>query len=261
MQFEILGGRYQLYDPIRRGSISTIHRGHDLQMDRDVAIKVMRSTDPKFVTRFQRDGKVLSKLQHPNIVHVYDYGQTNGAYYIVMELVEGTDLRRYMRSCGPLDADRAVTIAHGVSLGLGEMHRNNIIHRNLKPQEVLIGRGGDSIKLTLVRIDTDPPPQYMAPEQFSGGIVTPATDVYALGVVMYEMLTGHPPFDGATDGEVAVQHIKSPPVPPSQINPDIPIHLEEIILRCLEKSPDMRYRDGSQLAQALETLDFSRPVN
>jgi serine/threonine protein kinase len=272
MQIEVLGERYQLQDPIGRGGMATIYRGRDMRMDRFVAIKVLRevySTDPKFVTRFQREAKAASALQHPNIVQVYDYGQSDGNYFIVMELIEGTDLRRYLRSRGVLAMDRAVIIAHDVALGLGAAHRRSIVHRDVKPQNVMVGRDG-SIKLTDFGIAsvykdinderltttgmTLGTVQYYAPEQAQGEIVSPAADVYALGIVMYEMLTGRTPFDGDTPVAVAMQHIQDAPVPPSQLNPNIPPALEEIILRCLEKIPEMRFRDGSTLARALELL-------
>ena len=272
MQIEVLGERYELLDPIGRGGMATIYRGRDTRMDRTVAIKVLRevySTDPKFVTRFQREAKAASALQHPNIVQVYDYGQTDGNYFIVMELVEGTDLRRYLRSRGVLDVDRAIIIAHDVALGLGAAHRRLIVHRDVKPQNILVGKGG-SIKLTdfgiasvykdinAERLTTTGMTlgtvQYYAPEQAQGEIVNPAADVYALGIVMYEMLTGRPPFDGDTPVAVAMQHIQDVPVPPSELNPGIPQPLEDIIMRCLEKIPEMRFRDGSQLARALESL-------
>src|ERR1700688_1317500 len=274
MQIEVLGERYQLQDPIGRGGMATIYRGRDMRMDRFVAIKVLRevySTDPKFVTRFQREAKAASALQHPNIVQVYDYGQTDGNYFIVMELIEGTDLRHYLRSRrgNVLDNERAIIIAHDVALGLGAAHRRGIVHRDVKPQNVLVGRDG-SIKLTdfgiasvykdinAERLTTTGMTlgtvQYYAPEQAQGEIVSPAADVYALGIVMYEMLTGRTPFDGDTPVAVAMQHIQDVPVPPSQLNPNIPPALEEIILRCLEKVPEMRFRDGSSLARALEML-------
>src|SRR6266852_8367460 len=146
----ILNCRYESQDPIGRSGMTTIYRALDLQTGRIVAIKVLRdvySTDPKFVTRFQRAAKAQEALQQPNIVQVYDYGQNDGNYYIVMELVEGTDLRRYLRSQRVLDIDRAVIIAHSVALGLGAAHRRGIVHRSVKPQNILIGRDG-SIKLT-----------------------------------------------------------------------------------------------------------------
>ena len=272
MQIEVLGDRYQLQEPIGRGGMATIYRGRDKRMERVVAIKVLRdiySTDPKFVTRFQREAKAASALQHPNIVQVYDYGQTDGNYFIVMELIDGTDLRRYLRAREVLDNERAIIIAHDVALGLGAAHRRGIVHRDVKPQNVLVGRDG-SIKLTdfgiasvykdinAERLTTTGMTlgtvQYYAPEQAQGEIVSPAADVYALGIVMYEMLTGRTPFDGDSPVAVAMQHIQEPPVPPSQYNPNIPPALEEIILRCLEKVPEMRFRDGSQLARALELL-------
>src|SRR5713226_2697881 len=272
MQIEVLGERYQLQDPIGRGGMATIYRARDIRMDRVVAVKVLRevySTDPKFVRRFQVEAKAASALQHPNIVQVYDYGQTDGNYYIVMELVEGTDLRRYLHSRGVLDVDRAVIIAHDVALGLGAAHRRDIVHRDVKPQNVLVGRNG-SIKLTdfgiasvykdihAERLTTTGMTlgtvQYYAPEQAQGEIVSPAADVYALGIVMYEMVTGRTPFDGENAVAVAMQHIQDAPTPPSHLNPNLPPALEEIILRCLEKVPEMRFRDGSQLAHALELL-------
>jgi serine/threonine protein kinase len=170
-----------------------------------------------------------------------------------MELVEGTDLRRYLRSRGILAVDRAVIIAHAVALGLGAAHHHGRVHRGVNPQHVLVGRGG-SMKLTAFSMTWGPPGHYYAPEQAQGEMVTPATDVYALGIVMYEMLTGRTPFDGDTPVAVAMQHVHDAPIPPSQFNPSIPPPLEEIILRCLEKVPEMRYRDGSQLAYALEML-------
>ena len=275
MQFELFGDRYQLQDPIGQGGMSTVYRALDLHMDRVVAIKVLReiiSTRPKFVEGFQQGAKLASSLQHPNIVQVYDYGQIDRNYYIVMELVEGTDLRRYLRGRGVLDVDRAIIIAHDVALGLGAAHRRGIVHCDVKPQNILVGRDG-SIKLTDFGIaimyrgvnaerltDSDKTlgtVQYYSPEQALGEIVTPAADVYALGIVMYEMLTGRTPFDGNSPIAVALQHVHDQPVPPSQLNPTIPPALEEIILRCLEKVPEMRFRDGSQLARALEALSVN----
>lgn len=272
MQREVLGDRYQLLEPIGRGGMATVYRGQDLRMERTIAVKVLReaySTDPKFVTRFQREARAASALHHPNIVQVYDYGQSEGAYYIVMELIDGTDLRKYLRSRGILAVDRAVIIAHDVALGLGAAHRRDIVNRDVKPQNILVGRDG-SIKLTdfgiamiykdinTERLTTTGMTlgtvQYYAPEQAQGEIVTPAADVYALGIVMYEMLTGRTPFDGDTPVAVAMQHIQDAPIPPSQYNPNIPPALENIILRCLEKVPEMRYRNGSVLAQALEAF-------
>src|SRR5260370_4553707 len=263
--------RYQLVDPIGRGGMATIYRARDMQTGRIVAIKVLRevySTDPKFITRFRLAAKAQEALHHPNIVQVYDYVQSNGEYFIVRELVEGTDLRRYLKSRVVLDVHRAIIIAHSVALGLGAAHRRGIVHRSVKPQNILIGRDG-SIKLTDFGIAsvyktinderlTEPgmtlgTAQHYPPEQGQGEIVTPAADVYSLGIVLYEILTGRPPFDGDTPVAVAMQHIQDAPTPPSQLNPNIPQGLEALILRCLEKQPEKRYQNGDELARALET--------
>jgi serine/threonine protein kinase len=253
----LLGGRYQLQDPIGRGGLATIYRGWDLHMERVVAVKVLRevySTDPKFVTRFQREAKVMTLLQHPNIVQGYDYGQTNGNYFIVMELVEGTDLHLYLHSREILDVNRAIIIAHDVAIGLGAAHRRGIIHRDLKLKDILIGRAGEVKLIDFGLGMTLNGRLYSSPEYLQGEIVTPASDIYSLGIVMYQMVTGRTPYDGDTPVEIALRHITELPEPPSQLNPNIPTALEEIILRCLEKVPNMRFRDGNQLAQALESL-------
>jgi eukaryotic-like serine/threonine-protein kinase len=273
MDSEILGDRYEMQDAIGRGGMATIYRAVDLRMGRTVAVKILRevySSDPKFVTRFQREARAASLLQHPNIVQVFDYGQSNESYYIVMEFVDGTDLRRYLKRNGKLSGDRAVKIAHDVSLGLGAAHKRGIVHRDVKPQNIMLN-DDDLIKLTdfgiasvykdagAERLTTTGMTlgtvQYYAPEQAQGEVVTPAADIYALGIVMYEMLTGRPPFDGDTPVAVAMKHIQEQPEPPSTYNPSIAPGLERIILRCLEKDPRDRFRDGDALAYALENLD------
>ncbi len=264
--------RYQVGEQISRDGMATIYRGYDTQMKRPVAIKVLSeiySTDPKFIRRFQRGAEAQSALHHPNVVQVYDYVQSNGKYFIVMELIEGIDLRRYLHTRGVLDVDRAIIIVHSVALGLSAAHQRGIVHRSVKPQNILIGRYG-SIKLTgfdIVSVYKDinderltdtgmtlGTVQYYAPEQAQGEIVTPAADVYELGIVLYEVLAGRTPFDGDSPVAVAMQHIQDQPPPPSQFNPGIPPALEALILRCLEKEPEKRYQDGAQLARALETL-------
>src|SRR5579871_663741 len=272
MAGEILGGRYELIEPIGRGGMATIYRARDRRMNRLVAVKVLRevySTDRKFITRFQMEARAASSLTHPNIVQVYDYGQSADNYYIVMEFIQGIDLRRYLKTRHILEVDQAVAIAHDVALGLGAAHRRQIVHRDVKPQNVMVN-GEGLVKLTdfgiasmykdlsAERLTTTGMTlgtvQYYAPEQAQGEIVSPAADVYALGIVMYEMLTGKPPFDGDTPVAVAMQHIQDIPTPPSYLNPNIPPALEEIIMRCLEKEPERRFRDGSTLARALELL-------
>ncbi|HEY8324367.1 MAG TPA: protein kinase [Ktedonobacterales bacterium] len=271
---EIIGGRYRLEEPIGRGGMATIFKAVDEQMmDRLVAVKVLRevySNDPKFVTRFQREARAASALQHPNIVQVFDYGQSAESYYIVMEYIDGMDLRRYLkRRGGTLPIERAVEIGRAVSMGLGAAHRRGIVHRDVKPQNIMVNDDG-LVKLTDFGIasmykDADAERltttgmtlgtvQYYAPEQAQGEMVRPAADVYALGIVLYEMTTGQTPFDGDTPVAVAMKHIQEEPEPPSAINPRIPPALERIILKCLAKDPGQRYRDGDELAATLNNF-------
>jgi serine/threonine-protein kinase len=272
MELEVLGDRYELQDPIGRGGMATIYRAIDLRMGRTVAVKILRevySTDPKFVTRFQREARAASSLQHPNIVQVFDYGQSGDSYFIVMEFVLGADLRRYIKKHGTLSNERTIEIAHDVALGLGAAHKRGIVHRDVKPQNVMVNDDG-LVKLTdfgiasmykdaeAERLTTTGMTlgtvQYYAPEQAQGEVVSPAADIYALGIVMYEMVTGRTPFDGDTPVAVAMRHIQDLPEPPSNLNPRVSQGLERIILRCLEKDPRDRYRDGDALAYALENL-------
>ncbi|HEV7126751.1 MAG TPA: protein kinase, partial [Ktedonobacterales bacterium] len=273
MEVEILGERYELQEPIGRGGMATIFRANDLRMGRPVAVKILRevySSDPKFVTRFQREARAASMLQHPNIVQVFDYGQTGESYYIVMEFIDGTDLRHYLKRMGKLTNERAALIGHDVALGLGAAHRRGIVHRDVKPQNVMLNED-DLVKLTdfgiasvykevgAERLTTTGMTlgtvQYYAPEQAQGEVVTPAADIYALGIVLYEMLAGRTPFEGDTPVAVAMHHIQDLPEPPSRYNPNIAPSLERIIMRCLEKDPRDRYRDGDALAYALENYD------
>lgn len=247
----LLNNRYELREQMRRGGMTTIYWGVDTQMVKRVAIGLLDDhykADPKFVMRFQREVKIKSSLQHTNIVQVYDYGQSDGNYFIVMEWVDGKDLRLYLHPRGVLEVEKAVLIASDVAVGLGYMHDRGIVHGYLTPNKVLIGRGG-MVKLVGFGIGWM---QYHAPEQTQGDTQTPATDVYLLGNIMYEMLTGRAVFDGDSPVEVAMKHIQDSPVPLSQFNPNIPPALEEIVMKCLEKLPEARYQNGNELARALE---------
>ena len=264
--------RYQFGDPIGRDAMTTIYSARDIRSGRVIVIKVLcdeYSTDPKFVMQFYRGAEAQKVVRHPNVVQAYDYGQIDRKYFVAMELIEGANLRRYLHSRGVLDVDRAVIIAHDVALGLGAAHQHGIVHRDVQPQNILIGRDA-SIKLTNFNIAgfyqeinnkrltttgmTLGTVQYYAPEQAQGELVTPAADVYSLGIVMYEMLTGRPPFDGDTPVAVAMAHLQDEPTPPRQLNPNIPSALEAIILCCLEKEPEKRFQNGDQVARALEVL-------
>lgn len=247
-----LGDRYELQEQPMVDGVIAFYRGRDMQTSKRVTIGLLRDvykTDPKFVMRFQRGVKANVSLQHPNIVQVFDYGQSDGNYFIVMEMIEGTDLRHYLRSHGVLEVERAVVIAHDVAIVLGYMHDRDIVHGCLNLNKILIGRGGD-IKLVIFGLNWM---WYYAPEH-SRGVHSPATDVYLLGNIMYEMLTGHAVFDGDAPAAIAMNHTYDAPNPPSEFNPNIPGPLEEIIMKCLEKEPEKRFRNGSELARALERI-------
>ncbi|GHP00437.1 hypothetical protein KSF_104840 [Reticulibacter mediterranei] len=203
--------------------------------------------------RFLEEARTAFSLQHPNIVAVYDFGRTGSMYFRVMELVEGIDLCHYLRSQRVLTSSQAVALAYEVALGLGAAHRRGVVHSNVKSHNILLDPTG-SMKLTDFGRGWGP---FLSatPEQAQGEPITPATDVYALGCVMYEMLTGCIPFNGDTPVAVAMQHIQDAPTPLRQLNLNIPPVLEEIILRCLEKVPEMRFGNGELLAHALASLD------
>ena len=252
-----LNERYQVNERMGRGSRSTVYRSYDTQMDRVVAIEVLEelySNRACIVERFQDSAKTALGLSHPNIVQVYDYGRTNdNVYYIVRELVDGTDLRRYLRTRGILSNERAIIIAHDVALGLGAMHSRGIVQQEVSPQHIFIGRDG-SIKIDISNGGFFSGPHYLDPGQTLGEDRNATSDIYGLGIVMYEMLTAHFPFDGDSPVAIAMQKIQEPLIPPSQFNPNISKELEDIILCCMEKKPENRYQDGTQLAQALAAL-------
>lgn len=254
----MLHDRYEPQSLMGHGLTTVVYRGIDRQTNRVVVIKVLNdvySADPKCVKRFQIEAQAATVLHHPHIADVYDYGQSESKHFMVMEFVEGTSLRRYLHSRGVLDINRAIRIAHDVALGLGAIHRCNIVHRNVQPRTILLGHE-DVVKLAGVSIATTDLTldmvRYYAPEQAQGEIVTPASDVYSLGIVMYEMLTGRTLFDRETSMAMKMQHLSGIPVPLHHLNPGIPPDLEEVILQCLESVPGKRFSDGSELAETLK---------
>ncbi|HEV2579291.1 MAG TPA: protein kinase [Ktedonobacteraceae bacterium] len=261
----LLNNRYELSDQAGRDATSTVYRGIDTYTGKSVAIKVLRpiySTDAKRTIPFHNSAKLSIALQHPNIVQVLDYGQDDENYYIVREFVEGIDLRHYFRSRGGiLDINRVIIIAGSVASALGYAHDREIVHGDLKPQNILVVRGMhppvkvadfgmSSIGVTLGAI------QYRSPEQLQAETVSPgpATDVYSLGILMYEMMVGYTPFDGDTPVSVAIQHMHEIPIPPTIFNPNIPQSLEGIVMKCLEKEPEKRLKNGVELTRALEGI-------
>ena len=264
----ILGDRYEILEKIGTGGMAEVFKGKDHKLNRYVAVKVLKEEfrdNDGFVKKFKEEAQAAAGLAHPNIVNVYDVGDENGIYYIVMELVEGITLKNYIERKGRLTIKEATSIAIQVSAGLEVAHNNHIVHRDIKPQNIIISREG-KVKVTDFGIAKATTSQtttssamgsvhYASPEQARGGYVDHRRDIYSLGIVMYEMVTGRVPFDGETAVTVAVKHLQEQMVPPSKYCPEIPYSLEQIIKKCTEKSPDRRYQDiGDLMADLKQSL-------
>ncbi|MCS7282451.1 MAG: Stk1 family PASTA domain-containing Ser/Thr kinase [Anaerolineae bacterium] len=267
MEGTLLNGRYRLVELIGSGGMALVYKGVDTLLHRPVAIKILReayASDPAFLARFQREARSAAQLDHPNIVTVYDVGQDGNLHYIVMEYVDGEDLKSIIRREGRLSVDRAVDIAIQIAAGVGHAHKMGIIHCDIKPQNILITRDG-LVKVTDFGIAralsesglTDPEvvwgsPTYFSPEQAAGERPVPASDVYSIGVVLYEMLAGVPPFRAEKPTALALMHLREEPPPLSVYNPRVPSQLEWIVRKLLAKEPSARYRTAEQLAIALQ---------
>lgn len=264
----ILGDRYEILEKIGTGGMAEVFKGKDHKLNRYVAVKVLKEEfrdNDGFVKKFKEEAQAAAGLAHPNIVNVYDVGDENGIYYIVMELVEGITLKNYIERKGRLTIKEATSIAIQVSAGLEVAHNNHIVHRDIKPQNIIISREG-KVKVTDFGIAKATTSQtttssamgsvhYASPEQARGGYVDHRSDIYSLGIVMYEMVTGRVPFDGETAVTVAVKHLQEQMVPPSEYCSEIPYSLEQIIKKCTEKSPDRRYQDiGDLMADLKQSL-------
>ena len=264
----IVGDRYEIPEKIGVGGMAEVFKGKDHKLNRYVAVKVLKEEfreNDAFVKKFKEEAQAAARLAHPNIVNVYDVGDENGIYYIVMELVEGITLKNYIERKGSLTIKEATSIAIQVCAGLEVAHNNHIVHRDIKPQNIIISREG-KVKVTDFGIAKATTSQtttanamgsvhYASPEQARGGYVDHRSDIYSLGIVLYEMVTGRVPFDGETAVTVAVKHLQEEMVPPSVYCKNIPYSLEQIIKKCTEKSPDRRYQDiGDLLADLKQSL-------
>jgi eukaryotic-like serine/threonine-protein kinase len=287
----VISGRFRMDDLIGQGGMGKVYRARHLALDRTVALKVLKPQlleDPTLVGRFEREAKAASRLNHPNVIQVLDFGrlENDGTLYIVMEYVPGKDLRLVLRDDWPLAEERLCNIMAQVCSALGEAHVNDVIHRDLKPENVMVEArrdqpdhvkvldfgiakilGPDAPALArhgIVRVaDAEPgltrhdvvcgTPQYMAPEQATGTALDERCDLYAVGVILYQMTTGHLPFDGPTSMEVLTRHVNEAPVPPRQRQPDAPISeaMERLILRALEKDPAKRPQTAEQFRDEL----------
>lgn len=266
----VLGNRYQLIQAIGDGGMAVVYHARDLMLERPVAIKILRqdySHNEGFRERFRLEARAAANLSHPNIVTVHDFGFDAERLYLVMEYVPGTDLKSILKERVRLPIPEAVNIIIQAASGIGYAHRAGLVHCDVKPHNMLV-TPDQQVKVTdfgiaraMASIMPDEKhdvvwgsPLYFSPEQAAGGAPSPASDVYSLGVVLYELVTGRLPFNSADPAELARMHRDAPPVPPRKLNPDIPLALEQIIMKVLAKEPSARYRTADQLGRVLSSF-------
>ena len=275
MADKLLGGRYAVQDRIGIGGMATVYRGLDQVLGRTVAIKMMLpqyATDPSFAARFKQEAQAAAALQSPYIVGVYDWGKDGDTYYIVMEYLRGTDLKTGIRNHGALDCRKVAQIGSQICQALSEAHRHDIIHRDIKPQNIMVQPNGNikvmdfgiaRAKNSHLTADNSVlgTAHYVSPEQTQGKELGPTSDLYSLGIVMYEAATGRVPFDGDDAISVALKQVNELPVPPSQVNPNVDATLEGIILKCMRKNPAERFQTADELRRVLNDYLAGRIVN
>ena len=261
----VLGKRYAVLSKIGAGGMADVYKGRDQMLNRYVAIKVLKKQykeDENFVRKFRSEAQAAAGLIHPNIVNVYDVGEDRGLNYMVMELVEGITLKEYIERKGRLSHKETISIAIQMCSGIGAAHASGIIHRDIKPQNIIISKDG-KVKVTdfgiakaitsnTVSTNAMGSVHYTSPEQARGGFSDQRSDIYSIGITLFEMVTGQVPFDGETTVEVAMKHLQQEITPPSELVPDIPYSLEQIILKCTQKSSERRYESTEALIQDLK---------
>lgn len=271
---ELMGNRYEIVEQLGGGGMAIVYKGRDTILNRLVTIKVLRpefTSDEDFVKRFRREAQAVASLSHPNIVSIYDVGRSDTVDYLVMEYIEGDNLKNLVRQHGSLTPNKAAQIAGQISEALEHAHENDIVHRDVKPQNILITKDGrakltdfgiarGATSATLTQTDAVMGSvHYLSPEQARGENTGPRSDIYSLGIVLYEMVTGALPFQGDTPVSVALKHIQDEAAPPASLNPAVPLSLEKIISRAMSKEPDKRYETARQMTQELETVFGAAP--
>lgn len=255
-----ISDRYEIIDSVGSGGMADVYKAKDQRLNRFVAIKVLKpeySSDKSFVNKFRGEAQSAAGLSHPNIVNVYDVGDEGGLYYIVMELVEGITLKRFIERKGKLEIKEAVGIAIQIAQGMEAAHDNNIIHRDIKPQNIIISRDG-KVKVTdfgiakasnsnTITSNAMGSVHYLSPEQARGGYSDEKSDIYSLGVTLYEMLSGKVPFAGDNTVSVALLHIQQDPMPLRELDENIPVSIDKIVQKCMQKRPERRYHSASEL--------------
>lgn len=256
----MIGDRYEILEKIGTGGMSDVYKAKDHKLNRSVAVKVLKqefSENANFVSKFRVEAQAAAGLMHPNIVNVYDVGEESGIYYIVMELVEGITLKKYIEKKARLSVKEAISIAIQVSMGIEAAHNNHIIHRDIKPQNIIISKEG-KVKVTdfgiakaatsnTITSNVMGSVHYTSPEQARGGYSDEKSDIYSLGITMFEMLTGRVPFNGETTVAIAIKHIQEELPSPREYVPEIPVSVEQIVYKCCQKSPDRRYQSMAEL--------------
>lgn len=260
-----ISDRYEIIDIVGSGGMADVYKAKDQRLNRFVAIKILKpeyASDKGFVNKFIAEAQSAAGLSHPNIVNVYDVGNDNGLHYIVMELVEGITLKRFIEKKGKLDVREAIGIAIQIAQGMEAAHENHIIHRDIKPQNIIISKDG-KVKVTdfgiakasnsnTITSNAMGSVHYLSPEQARGGYSDEKSDIYSLGVTIYEMLAGRVPFAGDNTVSVALSHLQQEPIPLRELDENIPISIDKIVQKCMQKRPERRYHSASELIADLK---------